>query len=367
VSVKSPAPIPIPLRQRWHDVRLRVLPGVVLVAALITLVLLWKDHVAPPTLVGQAEPVLADVSCYKPGVLAQLTASRFQKVKAGDPVGVVMVTDPKILASSLAVMQAEIELLRADMKPVVAQQRNAMDYDQLRLDWMKQRAQLATARVNLQLAETEYHRMDELFKDKIVAQRVFEQAQAARDRLQNEVVELTHLVGEVEQNFQLLQLTNSPDISKVSIDPMRAAIELQESKLRLTEAELGPVTLKAPIDGIVTTIYKRPGEAVSAAQPILAIATVDAVRIVGFMRPPILQQPQVGMRVEVRTRGLHRQIGKATVVEVGAQFEAIPPTLLGPMNFANVMQGLPVDISLPANLKIRPGELVDLIFAAKAE
>jgi hypothetical protein len=37
------------------------------------------------------------------------------------------------------------------------------------------------------------------------------------------------------------------------------------------------------------------------------------------------------------------------------------------MNFANVMQGLPVDISLPANLKIRPGELVDLIFAAKAE
>jgi len=367
MSVKSPAPIPIPFRQRWHDIRLRVLPGVVLVVALITLVLLWKDHVAPPTLVGQAEPVLANVSCYKPGVLAELTASRFQKVKAGDPVGLVMVTDPKILASSLAVIQAEIEMLRADMSPVVAQQRNAMDYDQLRLDWMKQRALLATARVNLQLAETEYRRMDQLFKEKIVAQRVFEQAQAARDRLQTEVAELTRLVGEGEQHLQLLQLTNSPDISKVSADPLRAAIALQESKLRLTEAELSPVTLKAPIDGIVTTLYLRPGEAVSAAQPIMAIATVDAVRIVGYLRPPILQQPKVGMRVEVRTRGLRRQIGTATVVEVGAQFEAVPPTLVGPMKFANVEQGLPVDISLPANLKIRPGELVDLVFAAKAE
>jgi multidrug resistance efflux pump len=367
MSVKSPAPIPVPFRQRWHDFRRRAVPGVVLVAALITLVLLWKEHIAPPTLVGQAEPVVANVSCYKPGVLAQLTASRFQKVKAGDPVGLVMVTDPKILASSLAVIQAEIEMLRAEMKPVTDQQRTAMDYGQLRLDWMRQRAQLATARVNLQLAETEYHRMDELFKEKIVAQRLFEQAQAARDRLQSEVAELTHLVSEGERSFQQLQLTNSPDISKVSADSWHAAIALQESKLRLTEAELSPVTLKAPIDGIVTTIYKRPGEAVSAAQPIMAIATSDAVRIVGYMRPPILDQPQVGMRVEVRTRGLRRQTGTATVVEVGAQFEAVPPTLLGPMRNGNVEQGLPVDISLPANLKIRPGELVDLVFAAKAE
>jgi multidrug resistance efflux pump len=365
--MKSPAPIPIPFRQRWHDFRRRVLPGIALVVALIALVRLWKEHVAPPTLVGQAEPIVANVSCWKPGVLAQLTASRFQKVKAGDSVGQVLVTDPKILASSLAVIQAEIELLRADVKPVVAQQRNAMDYDQLRLDWMKQRAQLATARVNLQLAETEYHRMDELFKDKIVAQRVFEQAQAARDRLRSEVEELTRLVSEEEQNFQLLQLTNSPDISKVSVDPLRAAIALQESKLRLTEAELSPVTLKAPIDGIVTTINTRPGEAVSAAQPIMAIATSDAVRIVGYLRPPILNQPQVGMRVEVRTRGLHRQVGTAKIIEVGTQFEAVPPTLLGPVKFASVDQGLPIDVSLPANLKIRPGEVVDLVIAAKAD
>jgi hypothetical protein len=48
------------------------------------------------------------------------------------------------------------------------------------------------------------------------------------------------------------------------------------------------------------------------------------------------------------------------VTEVGTQLESVPATLLGPINFANIVQGLPVDVSVPANLKILPGELVDI-------
>ena len=360
------APIPIPSERRWEDMRLRVLPVIVFVAASGVIALLLMYHVAVPTMVGQAEPVLANVSSYKPGVLAELTVTRFQKVKAGDAVGQVMITDPRILSSSLAVIQAEIEMLRVNLKPIAAQQRTAMDYDQLRLDWMKQRTQLATARVNLQLAETEFNRMDELFKDQIVSQRVFDQAKAARDRLQNEVDELGKLVAEGERNFKALQTTNITELSNVSDDPLRAAIAVQESKLRLTEAELSPISLKAPIDGIVETIFHRSGEAVTAGQPIVAIATLNAVRIVGYLRPPILDEPKIGMRVEVRTRGLRREVSSAKIVEVGTQLETIPAAVLGPMKFANVEMGLPIDISLPPNLKIRPGELVDITLVSKA-
>ena len=110
--------------------------------------------------------MLTQISCYKPGVVAEFTVSRFERVKKDEPVGKVMITDPKILASSLAVIQSEIEMLQADLKPIARQQNTAMNYDQLRLDWMKQRAQLASARVNLQLAEAEYQRMSDLSKDK---------------------------------------------------------------------------------------------------------------------------------------------------------------------------------------------------------
>ncbi len=367
--MKSDAPdaIPIPMQQRWRDARQRIVPAIVFASALAALAWLWKDHTASRVMVGQAEPVLSNVSCYKPGMLAELNVARFQKVKAGDLIGRVMVTEPKILASSLAVIQAEIESLRANMKPVAVQQHNAMDYDQLRLDWMKQRTQLAAARVNLELAGTEFHRMDELFKDKIVAERVYDQAKAARDRLQNEVENMSKLVDEAEQQLQSLQLTNGTDISKVSIDPLRAAIAVQESKLQLTEAELSPITVRAPIDGIICTVFHRAGESVTAGQPIVAVATLNPVRIVGYLRPPIMDEPKPGMKVEVRTRGVPRVMGAAHIVEVGTQLEAVPATLLGPMKLASAELGLPVEISLPEALKIRAGELVDIVLVPKPE
>ena len=365
MNTDKPRAIPIPLRQRCSDLRLRFLAPVILLAALGGLALLWEHHVMAPGMVGQAEPVLANVSCYKPGVLAELSVNRFQRVKAGDAVGQVMITDPKILASSLAVIQAEIELLRTEMRPITVQQRTAMDYDQLRLDWMRQRAQLATARVNLGLAETEFHRMSELFKDKIVSERMFEQSKAARERLQNEVEELAKLVSEGELSFQQLQFTNTSDLTKVSADPLHAALAVQESKLRLTEAELSPVILRAPIDGIVNTIFHRPGEAVTAGQPIVAIATFNPVRIVGYLRPPIVVEPKVGMQVQIRTRSLHRQMGIARIVEVGTQMENVPLPLLGAMKMANIELGLPIDISLPPNLPIRAGELVDIVLSSR--
>ena len=365
MSTETPAPIPIPPEQRWRDIRQRLLPAVVFIAALLGVGVLWKDHTASRLMVGQAEPVLSNISCYKPGVVADLRVKRFQRVKAGDPVAQIRVTEPRILSSSLAMIQSEIESLRANMRPVAVQQHNAMDYDQLRLDWMKERTQLAAARVNLELAGTEFRRTEELFKDKIVAERVYDQAKAARDRLQNEVDDLTKLVEEGEKNLQMLQLTNSKELAVVSADPLRAAIAVQESKLHLTEAELSPITLTAPIDGIVNTIFHREGESVTAGQPIVTVATLNPVRIVGYLRPPISDEPSPGMEVEVRTRTLPRLAGPARVLEVGTQLEAVPATLLGPLKMANTELGLPVEISLPEKVKIRAGELVDIVLLSK--
>lgn len=363
---KSVSPVPIPLAQRWQDARTRLLPLLVFGAAICGVAVLWNGYVAAPTLVGQAEAVVANVSSQKPGVLAQLAVTRFQKVKAGDAVGQLMVADPRLLDSSLAVIRAEIEMLRVNMRPIVVQQHNAMDYSRLRLDWMRERTQLASTRVNLQLAETEYHRTEELFRQKITSQQNLDQAKANYESLLREVEELTRLVAEGEQNFQTLQLTNTADITKISEDPLRAAIGVQESKLRLVEAELSPIVLRAPIEGVVSMVYHHSGEAVTAGQPIVAIATLNSVRIVGYLRPPLDAEPQVGARVEVRTRGLHREVGSAQVVEVGTQLENLPPTLAPLLKVASADLGLPIGISLPANLKIRPGELVDITLLPKA-
>jgi HlyD family secretion protein len=365
--MNSTGPIPIPWRQRWRDVRQRFVPALLFIVLLLVLGQLWKKYASGATLVGQAEVVPANVSSYKPGMLAQLFVNRFQKVKAGDAIGQVLLTDPKILASSLAVIQAEIEALRVSQTPVAAEQRLAMEYSEVRLHWMAQRAELGVAKADLLVAEADFHRTEELFKDKIVSERAYDLAKAKQESLRSKVDELAGSVEDQGRRVGLLQPTNTTEIAKVSDQSLQTAIAVEESKLRLTEAELSPITLRAAVDGMVDVIYHRVGEAVTVGEPIVGIAPTDAVRIIGYLRPPLLEEPKLGARVEVRTRGPHRQVGAAHIMEVGTQFEPLPPALQIPVRLANTELGLPLSISVPSSLKIRPGELVDLTLLPTAD
>jgi len=353
--------IPMPLALWWRDIRMRIVPVLVFASAIGGIALLWKSHIAAPSMVGQAEPVLANVSSQKAGVLANLCVNRFQKVKANDVIGTVVTTDPAVLTSSIAVIQADIKMLGASMAQVMRNQHNQLSLAGLRLDWMRQRAALAMAKAQLQRAETDAQRQEEMFKDEIISQRKVEEAQASRDALRGQVFELTRLVDEQEKTLPQLQTTNATDFGDISDEAVRAALSMQEAKLKLTEAELSPVTLKAPMDGIITTIFHRSGEAVMAGQPVVAIATLNPVRIVGYLRAPVQAELKKGMEVEVRTRGLRRDSGKAEIIEVGTQLEALPAAILGPMKLVSAELGLPVDITLPPNLNLRAGELVDLV------
>src|SRR6266480_4748547 len=361
----NPLPvIPTPPAQRWREFRFRAVPILAFLAVLLVLTAMWRQYVTPPTLVGQVEPITAYVTSPRPGTVAQLNLTRMQQVRAGDAVGQIITTDPKILASSLAVIQSEIQLLRVNLQPVMEQQRYAINYDRIRLDWLAQRVDLATARVKLQLAENDLRRTAELFKERIVSEKVFDQMKTAREKLQAEVEERTKLVAELEQNLQSLKLredaTESGQKPPAPQDVLQASIAVQEEKLRLTEAELSPLTLRAPMDGMVSVINHHSGEAIISGEPIVTLSALSADRIVAYLRQPIVVEPAVGMSVEVRARSLKRAIGRGRILQVGTQMEAIDPALLPPSSFRAPILGLPVLVSLPPGLKLLPGEVVDL-------
>lgn len=219
MSGEGPEPIPVPFLQRLGDVRLRVVPVLVFAASIAWLGFLWNAHLAPASIVGQAEANIADLSSDKAGVLTELRVQRFQTVKANEIIGLI-----------------------------------------------------------------------------------------------------------------------------------------EPSELNST-----PVVLKAGIGGIVKEIFSRPGETVAAGQPVVSIASADPVRIVGYLPAPAQKDLKVGMDVEVRTRGMRPEVGKAKVLEVGTQLESLPSNMLGPLKLVNARQALPIDISVPPNLNLRTGELVELI------
>ena len=357
--------IPTPHAQRWLDFRVQWLPLLVFAAALVAAAYVWQQFVFPASLVGRVEGPRADVSPPRGGVVTKLFVTRFQTVNAGDPIAEIAPVDLKVLEASLGVIRADIDLLRSGVGPAIAGQRAAISYDRLKLDWLRQRITMAITRTQLLLAEIELGRAERLWKDKLVSDADYDTAKTRRDTLTVSLEEHGRLSADVEQSLHAL-LPASETVG----DPTRqlaAAIAVAEQKLRLTEAEMSPRLLTAPIEGSVSVISKWCGETAAAAEPIVTIGATKSERVIGYLRQPFYLNPTTNMTVQIRTRGCHRKQGVGRILAVGDHLLPINDVLLPPTKYNVAETGLPIVVSLPPEIKkwVRPGELVDLTIAAK--
>lgn len=371
-------PIPTPPALRWREFRIRAVPVMVVASALVACIYIWSHHVMPSGFVGEVEPQRATVSSSLPGTLTKLTVTRFSAVKAGEEIAQVISTDPRVLESSLAVIRAEVEWLRANADPVLNRERGRLDYERLRLDLLDQQTLIVTDRVRLQFAEAELARVASLRQGgaltNIASQAEYEIALRDRDALALGITERQRQVATVEEDVRRLRTAQGTNGVGPDPDLLRAAIELQEKKLRLAEAQMSPLKLTSPIEGNVSTVYRRAGENVVAGEPILTITAPQAQRIVAFLLPPYPTEVKAGLTVQVRARTLLRESAPATITEVGTFMEVVPPVLGVPVNSRTIGLnnrgldtnnrlldvGLPIAVSLPPGLLLRPGELVDL-------
>jgi multidrug resistance efflux pump len=136
-------------------------------------------------------------------------------------------------------------------------------------------------------------------------------------------------------------------------------IDSLEERIAIIESSQSIITLHAPMTGIVTEVLRRVGENVVVGEVLIIISATQPERIVGYLRQPFPLEPFVGQQVEVRTHGRERLYGLAAITRVGATFEPILNAALHPATTPEV--GLPVEVSLPPNLQLRPGELVSLV------
>ena len=358
-------PIPTPPSQLWRQLRLQYIPVVIFLAGVAAAVLLWTRWVAPPTLIGEAEAIRAEVRSSQPGTLSGLQVEPLQAVTAGQLLGKVHVNTPELLETSLAAIRAEIEMMRATMDPVVGQQRAALDLERLQLDLMGKRVELAQLQGDLNQAETTLARSTTLFRSKIITEDEYDLAKNARDTLVAQIKAQNELIALLEPRIRKLSTEAGESNAPTAAEGLRAAIQHKEAELRMIEAELSPLPLTAPVDGVVTLVYRRSGENVTSGEPILQISAIRSDRIIGFLRQPLPLEPKPGMEVEVRTRTFIRRVGIARVAEVGQQMEPISPTLLAamrlPVTTIPTDVGLRVHVTPPAGLALRPGEQVDLI------
>lgn len=355
-------PIPTPSNQRWRAFRIELLPPLAFVLCAALIALLWRGSAVAPALTAEAELAQAELRSAQGGTLLDLDAEPMREVRAGQVLGRVRAEAPAVVAAELAALRAELDSLRVGREPVIAGRRLALDAERLRLEWMRERTALAALRVELLQAESDFARQNSLRARAVTTEEAYDTARLLRERLAAQVAEQEKLVATLEPASAAESGAPAADAA------LAAALRAAEAKLRLAETRLAPEPLLAPMDGVVTRVFRRAGEVVTPGEPLLEIVASAPTRLVGWLRQPLALDPRPGMAVELRSRRPDRLSATASVLAVGRVLEPVPATQLALIDRANTPElGLRVYFSMPAGLALRPGEFVDVMLDPASE
>jgi len=362
-------PIPTPLRQRLKPIRQKWVPLIVLLVVFVAIALMWRRMARPTSFVGMVETVQTVVTTPDAGMLTNISINPLQEVVAGDVVAEVMTTDPRTANNRLSVLRGRMQLMEMELDPVLNRQRNALDYERLMVDCAKIKDDLATSKAMLEGARSKFKLESDLKEQGISSTQTYEAALAQKNALEATVSEKEKIVALTEKSLERLAYMADSFVPGGENDPLKAALGVEADKVKLFQAKMRPLELQAPIDGIVTTLHKRPGEQVQPGDAIVTITARKPERILGYLPQAFPINPTVGMKVEVATRSplsFWRVRSVATITGVSPHLETINNLLVRPITPGlSAEQQLPmlgrvISISLPADLKLLPGQPLDI-------
>lgn len=356
-------PIPVPLRLRWREFKIRLLPVLVFFAVLCVAVFVWRNRIGPQGVIGQVELNQSVIGAGDPVTVVRVLVRPHQTVKAGDPLVIVAPANPRLLEATADAIRAEAVALQQSLETIRPQQQMLLDFERMRIDSLDFQAQLAVARVEAALAESELVRAKALAESRIVSAEELERLRMIRDARRIEVVELTGIVAASEKTLEEsrhVRETITPDSLRQAVSAM---LDLHEKKIRLIEAELGQMTLTSPRDGVVGLVHYQEGSLVLGGMPILSVVSPTPENVVAFIRQPFRAAVEPGTAVELRARSGNRQSVRSVVHSVGTHLEPVNALLYpaGLVDARNPELGLAVRIPVPPEFRVHPGETVEVI------
>lgn len=280
----------------------------------------------------------------------------YQMVNQGDPVAVIQPTDTR---ARLDLLRSAFELARFRSQPSIAEE-NALNFERIRVELLRAKSDLAVAKVKLELAEKDLARNTPLYQEKLVSEDVYQLSLSTRDMYLAEIKETTRAVTEIESRLENLRRVGDPLSDEGEDDTGELIGELQRAHDEAA-SDLTPTTLVAPITGMVGVLYRQQGENIVAGEPLISINSPWSERVVGYLRQPYPVDPQTGMKVLVTTRTHQRKKFWSEIVQVGFHLESITNSLAYLRPGLLMDSGLPIVVALPAEAKVRPGEIVDLL------
>jgi len=361
-------PIPIPFTRRLAHWQSKVMPSVLFFCLCIGIAVLWKQNLSLPSLVGQVDIRRLDIRTTTSGTITNLAVQLFQKVKAGDIIAKVNPSDPMTaLGGSTDLVMAKKELLQLLSLSSASNefdiQRNLLDKERLRTEFLQQKVNLASAEIRLQNLENEYERAKGLIEQQLLSESQFDLAEKNFLSSQAEVNERRLFIKDLAATIETIEglIQSSQEIETVKMEIDRNS--LARSIARMEQEWI----IRAPSDGIITGIQKRQGEMIGSSDSVVTLTENASNKVVAYV-PQGLDIPlSIGQAVTIRSRSQRLQQARAVVVRMGESFEIMPDMISQLQLHRLGGLGIPILIEVPDSFACKPGEMVNIIMDSPNE
>jgi multidrug resistance efflux pump len=136
------------------------------------------------------------------------------------------------------------------------------------------------------------------------------------------------------------------------------------ARIQPRDADSEAVEMRSPLAGVIAATPTIPGQFVRRGQVLAKVASTTPTYIVCHLVNPNSHPPDVGAEVAVRARGGDSAWHASKVDAIGPAVEHAGE-LQGVEGLAPV-RGLPVRVSLPEDVELLPGSVVEVRFAPAA-
>jgi len=379
--------ISTPWRLRWHRFRYTTLPLIGLGAFTLLTLLLWTRQGEMPHAIGEIEAIRVDVASTLSGILMPLPQGPWALYETVEPNQVVAQLDDRPLQAEMATLKQELDRLQKELGAVAAKLavseanrglsymtdavRLNVEFEQRSLTALERQSEVAVNRLEAQRRTVYYDCLKPLYDKKIVSELELNNARMLRDEAVARLAENTKVLGQAETEkkaaearLQQLPKFLPADVEK-ELAPIAAAALVQEAKIKELDVQIGRLTIRSPIHGMISVIHRWPQSAIRAGDPIVTIASDERRYLVSYVRQEQHVDPKVGMDVDVRKRAAISPTVRTVVERVGPQIEQIPVHLARDPKFPE--WGVPVRITLPKDFYGRPGELFEVTFKTRSK
>ena len=287
---------------------------------------------------GNIEATNAVVSSKVTGQVIAIKYDEGSRVNEGDTV---MIIDHDNLEIQLQQAKAAENAADAQLK-LLKEGARSEDIQQAQ-DAVKQ------AKINMDLAERDFNRMQQLYISKTITKKQFDDVQAKYELTQAQY-------NSVQENLKKVKNFARPE----EIKQAQANLNRQKAVVDLLKKNISDSYVVSPITGFIVQKYVEKGETVSMLSSLFKVSELRTVKLVIYVSEENLGKVKLGQKADVSTDTYKDKNYKGTVIYISPEAEFTPKNIQTKDERTKLVYAVKIEINNP-DFELKPGMPADAV------